>query len=88
MILRNEDPAIKMKIDYDPDKNQQTIILKQNMDNNTTQQARCQVKDGRTRGKVEGVGRIKPCFHRAAERIDWKKRITTLNYGKFSWDVL
>ena len=28
MILRDEDPAIKMKLDHDPDKNQQTIILK------------------------------------------------------------
>ena len=39
MVLRDEDPAIKMKLDYDPDKNQQTIILKQNMDNNTTKRA-------------------------------------------------
>ena len=52
MRLRDEDPAIKMKLDYDPDKNQQMVILKQNMDNNTTEQARCQVKDGQTRGKV------------------------------------
>ena len=28
MSLRDEDPAIKMKLDYDPDKNQQAIILK------------------------------------------------------------
>ena len=52
MSLRDEDPAIKMKLDYNPDKNQQMIILKQNIDNNTTKQARCQVKDGQTRGKV------------------------------------
>ena len=36
MSLRDEHPAINMKLDYDPDKNQQTIILKQNMDNNMT----------------------------------------------------
>ena len=36
MSLRDEDPAIKTKLDYNPDKNQQTIILKQNMDNNMT----------------------------------------------------
>ena len=72
MSLRYEDLAIKIKLDYDPDKNQQTIILKQNMDNNTTEQARCQVEDGRTRGKVEGVCRLKPCFHQAAARLDWK----------------
>ena len=46
MSLRNEDPAINMKLDYDTDKNQQTIILKQSMDNNTTKQAQCQVEDG------------------------------------------
>ena len=46
MILRDEDLAVKMKLDYDPDKNQQTIVLKQNMYNNTTKQARCQVEDG------------------------------------------
>ena len=62
MRSRDEDAAIKMKLDYDPDKNQQTIILKQNMDNNMTEQAQCQVEDGRTRGKVEGVCRLKPCF--------------------------
>ena len=55
MSLRDEDPAIKMKLDYDPDKNQRTIILKKNIDNNTTEQSRCQVEDSRTRGKVEGV---------------------------------
>ena len=32
-----------MKLDYNPDKNQQTIILKTNMDNNTTEQAQFQV---------------------------------------------
>ena len=57
-------------MDYDPDKNQQTIILKQNMDNNTTKQAQFQVKGGRTRGKLEGVCRLKPCFHPAAARLD------------------
>ena len=72
MSLREENPAINMKLDYDPDKNQQTIILKQNMDNNTTEQARCQVEDGQTRGKVEEVCRLEPCFHQAAARIDWK----------------
>ena len=77
-----------MKLDYNPDKNQQTIILKKNMDNNTTEQAQCQVEDGQTRGKVEGVCRLKTCFHRAAARINWKMRVTMLNYGKFSWDVL
>ena len=46
MILRDEDPEIKMKLDYNPDKNQQTIILKQNRDNNTTKQAQYQVEDG------------------------------------------
>ena len=61
-----------MKLDYDPDKNQETIILKQNMDNNTTEQAQCQVKDGRTRGKVKVVRRIKSCFHRAIARLNWK----------------
>ena len=50
------------------------IILKQNMDNNTTKQARCQVKDGRTRGKVEGICRLKPCFWRAEARLDWKNK--------------
>ena len=75
MILRNEDRAIKMKLDYDPDKNQQTIILKTNMDNNTTEQAQCQVKDGQTRGKVEGVCRLKTCFRRAAARLDWKNEV-------------
>ena len=29
MRLRDEDPAIKMKLYHDPDKNQQTVILKQ-----------------------------------------------------------
>ena len=84
MILRDEDPAIKMKLDYDPDKNQQTIILKQNMDNNTTKQARCQVEDGWTIGKVEGVCRLKPCFHRAAARLDWKNE----DYYAELWQVL
>ena len=42
------------------------------MDNNTTEQARCQVEDGRTRGKVEGFCRLKPCFHQASARLDWK----------------
>ena len=42
------------------------------MDNNTTEQAQCQVEDGRTRGKVEENFRIKPCFWRAAARLDWK----------------
>ena len=72
MNLRGEDPAIKMKLDYDPDKNQQTIILKQNMDNKLTKQAQFQVGDGRTRDKVEGVCRLKPCFHQAAVILDWK----------------
>ena len=72
MSLRDEDPAIKMKLDYDPGKSQQTIIIKQNMDNNTTQQPRCQVEDGQNTGKVEGVCRLKPCFHRAAARLVWK----------------
>ena len=63
-----------MKLDYDPDKNQYMIILKQNMDNNTTKQARCQVKDGRTIGKVEGICRLKPCFWRAEARLDWKNK--------------
>ena len=72
MILRDEDPSIKMKLDYYPDKSQQTIILKQNMDNNTTKQARCQVDYGRTRVKVEGVFRLKPCFYRDAAILNWK----------------
>ena len=70
MSLKDEDLAIKMKLDYDPDKNQQPIILKQNMDNNMTEQARFQVKGGRTRGKLKGVCRLKPCFHPAAARLD------------------
>ena len=37
-----------------------------------TEQAQCQVEDGRTRGKVEGGCRLKPCFHQAAAIIDWK----------------
>ena len=72
MSLRDEDPAIKIKLDYDPDKNQQTIILKQNMDNNTTEQAWCQVENGHTRDKVEGVYILKPCFNQATARLDWK----------------
>ena len=72
MSLRDKEPAIKMKMDYDPDKNKYVIILKQNMDNNTTEQARCQVEDGRTRGKFEGVCRLKPFFQRSAARLDWK----------------
>ena len=52
MSLRDEEPEIKMKLDHNPDKNQQTIILKQNMDINTTEQALCQVRDDQTRGKV------------------------------------
>ena len=84
MILRYEDLAIKMKLDYDPDKNQQTIILKQNMDNNTTEQARCQVEDGWTIGKVGVVCRLKPCFHRAAARLDWKNEV----YYAELWKVL
>ena len=63
-----------MKLDYDPDKSQQTIILKQDMDNSTTEQAQCPVEDGQTRVKVEGVCRIKPCFWRAAARLDWKNK--------------
>ena len=55
MSLRDEDPAIRMKLNYDLDKSQQIIILKQNMDNNTTKQARCQVEDGRTRVKEAEV---------------------------------
>ena len=72
MSLRDEEPSINMKLDYDPDKNQYVIILKQNMDNNTTEQAQCQFEHGQTRGKVEGVCRIKSCFQRAEARIDWK----------------
>ena len=72
MSLRDEDLAIKMKLDYDPHKIQHMIILKQNTDNNTTKQPRCQVEDGQTRGKVEGVYRLKPCFCQAAARLDWK----------------
>ena len=41
-------------------------------DNNTTEQAQFQVKDGRTRVKVEGVCRLKSCFGRAAARLDWE----------------
>ena len=44
MRLKDEDPAIKMKLDYDPDKNQQKVILKYDMDNNATKQAGCQLK--------------------------------------------
>ena len=44
MSLRDKYPAIKMKLDYDPDKNQQTVILKYDMDNNATEQAGCQLK--------------------------------------------
>ena len=62
-----------MKLDYDPDKNQQTIILRQNMDNNTNEQARCQVEDGQTRGKVEGVCRLKPCFVELQQDLIGKK---------------
>ena len=40
------------------------------MDNNTTEQSRCQVEDGRTRGKVKGVCRLKPCFRRAAASLN------------------
>ena len=72
MILRDEDPAIKMKLDYDPDKDKQMIILKANMDNHRTEQARFQVENGRTRGKADGVCRLKPCFHQAPSRLDWK----------------
>ena len=64
--------AIKMKLDYDPDKSQQSIILKQNMHNNTTEQAGCQVEDGQTRGKVEGVCRLKTYFYQSVARLDWK----------------
>ena len=84
MILRNEVLAIKMKLDYDPDKNQQTIVLKQNMDNNTTEQAQCQVEDGWTIGKVEGFCRLKPCFRRAAARLNWKNEV----YYAELWQVL
>ena len=42
-----------MKLDYDPDKNEQTIIIKQNMDNNTTKQDRCQFEDSWTISKVK-----------------------------------
>ena len=73
MSSRDEYLAIKMKLDYDPDKNEQTIILKQNMDNNMTGQAGWQVEDCQNRGKVKGVCRIKPCFHWAAAKLDWKK---------------
>ena len=72
MILMDEDPAIKMKLDYDPDKNQQTIILKQNMDNNTNKQARYQFEDSWTVGKVKAFFRLKPCFHWATARLNWK----------------
>ena len=84
IILRDEDPEIKMKLDYDPDKNQQTIILKQNRDNSTTKQSRCQVEDGCTRGKVKGVCILKPCFHRASARIDWKNE----DYYAELWQVI
>ena len=80
MSLRDEEPEIKMKLDYDTDINQQTIILKQNMDNNTTEQARCQVEDGRTRCKAEGVCRLKPFFVELQRDLIGKTRITTFSF--------
>ena len=88
MSLSHEDPAIRIKLDCDSDKNQQTIILRQNMDNNTTEKDQCQVEDGRTRGKVEGVCRLKPFFVQLQRDLIGKTRITTLDYNKFSRYVL
>ena len=88
MSLRDEDPAIKMKLDYDPDKSQQTIILKKtwiiiqpNKPNVTSRMVNPEVKS------KEFVDSNLVFIELQQDSIE-KTRITMLKYSKFSWDFL